>query len=396
MLNEIKGLGKKTIEILEEAGIDTIKKLANSEVKDLSELKGIGKKSAEKYIEGAKALLEEKGEELGEEQEVVGEEEAKEKGEETEEEEPEEIEEITYEPSEEKKERLEGNSVEEGDFIILKITGKTERGQVFRVSSIEDAKKANIYDEEDAKKGEYRPEFVVVGKPGFLNEGLTEVVENMNYFEKKSVRIPPRKAFGRRDPQKLERMGIGRYRRLNDGKYPELGQEFIKKSKQGQPQRGRVIRIAQGRVLVDYNHPLAGQSIDYNIEILDKIEDFDDQIKHFIISKGIPQENISDFEINYIEEDKTVEITIPKSFLFQNLTYLKFGLAMDLQTHLTDKVEDVKFIEIYEKMPAPESPEQSVKKKIEQYSEDVEPGSELDLDTETNISPEELETEKEE
>jgi FKBP-type peptidyl-prolyl cis-trans isomerase 2 len=388
-MENVKGLGKKTIETLKEAGIDSVQKLANAEIKDLSKLSGIGKKSAEKYIEGAKNLLETASEEEREEPKEEEETEAETAEEEIEEE----IEEVTYEPSEEKRKRLEGKPVEEGDFIILKITAKTERGHVFRVSSIEDAKKADIYNEEEAKQGEYRPEFVVVGKPGFLNEGLTEVVENMEYFEKKSVRIPPTKAFGRRDPQKLERMSIGRYRRLNDGKYPEVGQEFIKKSKQGQSQRGRVIRITQGRVIIDYNHPLAGQSIDYNIEILDKVEDFNEQIKQFMISKGIPQDNVSDFEISYNEEEKMVEITVPKSFLFQNLTYLKFGLAMDLQTHMSDEVEDVKFIEIYEKMPAPESPEDSVKKKIEEYSEDVEAGSELELDSETNITPE---TEKEE
>ena len=190
----------------------------------------------------------------------------------------------------------------------------------------------------------------------------------MNFFEKKSVRIPPTKAFGKRDPQKIERIGIAKFRRLNEGKPPEFGQDFVNKK----GERGVVTNVIQGRVIIDYNHPLAGQSLDYNVEIIDKIEEFDEKIEYFMINKGIPKENISDFKINYIKNDKTLEITIPQMFLFQNLTYLKFGLAMDLQTHMADEINDVKFIEIYEKIPLPATPSESVKQKVEEFNKQKE------------------------
>ncbi|TFG24022.1 MAG: hypothetical protein EU533_02515, partial [Promethearchaeota archaeon] len=269
---------------------------------------------------------------------------------------------------EEKLKALKGKEVEVGDFVLVKITAKTQKGTIFRVSSEEDAKKAGIYEEEKAKQGYYTPEFVSVGKPGFLNEGLTETLENMNYFEKKSVRIPPTKAFGRRDPQKIERIGIAKFRKMNEGKNPEFGQDFVKK---GTGQRGVVSNITQGKVIVDYNHPLAGQSIDYNIEVIDKIESFNDKIEYFMISKGIPKENISDFQVNYDSKTKDLEITIPKMFLFQNLTYIKFGLAMDLQTNMADEINNVKFIEIYEKMPVPAAKE-SVEEKIKEFENNTE------------------------
>ncbi|MFX1573938.1 MAG: peptidylprolyl isomerase, partial [Promethearchaeota archaeon] len=268
----------------------------------------------------------------------------------------------------EKKALLQGKKVEEGDFVLVKITGRTQKGRIFRVSSEEDAKKAGIYDEEKANQGFYAPDFVIVGKNGFLNEGLTETIKEMNFLEKKSVRIPPNKAFGKRDPQKIERIGIAKFRKLNEGKPPELGQDFVNKK----GQRGVVTNVLQGRVIVDYNHPLAGQSLDYNIEIIDKIEDFGEKVEYFMINKGIPKENIPDFKINYIKKEKTLEITIPKMFLFQNLTYVKFGLAMDLQTHMGDEINDIKFIEIYEKMPLPTAPSESVKQKIEEYNKQKE------------------------
>jgi hypothetical protein len=94
-----------------------------------------------------------------------------------------------------------------------------------------------------------------------------------------------------------------------------------------------------------------------------------------MISKGIPKENISEFKINHLE-DKTLEINIPKMFLFQNLTYLKFGLAMDLQTHMADEIEDVKFIETYEKMPIPTTPAESVLQKVEEFEKEQEESEE--------------------
>lgn len=355
-LEDVKGIGKK-IDSLKEAGIDSVEKLANANLEELTELKGIGKATAQKMVDNAKELLFQKTEE--------GTTEVKEKQEEEEEKKiQEEIKRL-----EEKKAKLQGKKVEEGDFILVKITARTQQGRIFRVSSEQDAKKASIYDENKAKQGYYTPEFVIVGKPGFLNEGLTETIKEMNFFEKKSVRIPPTKAFGKRDPQKIERIGIAKFRRLNEGKNPEIGQEFVKQT-QGQAQRGTVTNIVQGRVIVDYNHPLAGQSIDYNLEIIEKIEDFNEKIEYFMINKGIPKENVSDFQVSYIPKSKTLEITIPKMFLFQNLTYVKFGLALDLQTHMGGEIDDVKFIEVYEKIPLPETPSESVMKKVEEFNKE--------------------------
>lgn len=356
-LSDVKGIGKKE-DVLKEAGIDTVEKLASVDLDALINLKGIGKATAEKIIKNAKDLLEEKSvEDTSKQVEELSSDEIEKKA-------REEIEKL-----EEKKKRLQGKKVEKGDFILVKISGKTQRGKIFRVSSDEDAKKAGIFDEQKAKQGLYSPDFVIVGKPGFLNEGLTETIENMNYFEKKSVRIPPAKAFGKRDPKKIERIGIAKFRKLNEGKNPEIGQDFTKQT-QGQVQRGTVTNVVQGRVIVDYNHPLAGQHLEYNLEIIDKIEDFNEKIEYFMISKGISKENVKDFKVSYNKKTKSLEIIIPKMFLFQNLAYFKFGIAMDLQTHMSEDIGDVKFIEIFEKIPVPPTPSESVKQKIEDYNKE--------------------------
>ncbi|MFX0073665.1 MAG: helix-hairpin-helix domain-containing protein, partial [Candidatus Hermodarchaeota archaeon] len=162
-LEDVKGLGKK-IDDLKDAGIDTVEKLANAKVEELLEIKGIGESSAEKYIKNAKDLLEKQTSEGGAEEEVSTEE--KEVDDKKIEEELKKL--------EEKKKKLAGKKVEDGDFILVKITAKTQKGTIFQVSSVEDAKKAGMYEEEKERQGYYTPEFVIVGKPGFVNEGLTE------------------------------------------------------------------------------------------------------------------------------------------------------------------------------------------------------------------------------
>jgi len=369
-LEDVKGVGKKQ-DVLIEAGIDSVEKLANASVEDLTQLKGIGKATAEKFVSNAKELLSEPKEATTEHDDSIPDQPSEdlEKAK-KEEEEAKKLEEEAKK-LEEKKTKLEGKKVEEGDFVLLKMTARTQKGKIFRVSSEEDAIKAGIYEEEKAQQGYYTPEFVIIGKPGFLNEGLTETIKDMNYFQKKSVKIPPTKAFGKRDPQKIERIGIAKFRKLNDGKNPEYGQDFTNKK----GQRGVVTNILQGKVILDYNSPLAGQSIDYNLEIVDRIDEFNEKIDYFMISKGIPKETASEFIVNLLK-DKTLEITVPKMLLFQNLTYLKFGLSMDLQTHMGDEIENVKFIEVYEKMPAPPTPAESVMQKVEEYNKEQEKESE--------------------
>ena len=45
---------------------------------------------------------------------------------------------------------------------------------------------------------------------------------------------------------------------------------------------GKVISVSGGRILVDFNHPLAGKKLIYDIKILKKIEDQNEKTKSFI------------------------------------------------------------------------------------------------------------------
>ncbi len=57
-LADLPGVGKKTVELLKEAGHDSLEKIAGAAVKDLTAIKGLGKVKAAKVIAEAKKLLE--------------------------------------------------------------------------------------------------------------------------------------------------------------------------------------------------------------------------------------------------------------------------------------------------------------------------------------------------
>ena len=58
VLEDINGIGPKTLKLLRSEKIDSVHKLAQMTVKELMKVKGIGESSANKFIAGAKTLLE--------------------------------------------------------------------------------------------------------------------------------------------------------------------------------------------------------------------------------------------------------------------------------------------------------------------------------------------------
>jgi N utilization substance protein A len=55
-ISSVEGVGPKTKGLLEEAGLDSIEKIAASSVEELTKIKGIGEKTAEKILKSAKGL----------------------------------------------------------------------------------------------------------------------------------------------------------------------------------------------------------------------------------------------------------------------------------------------------------------------------------------------------
>ena len=56
-LTEVKGIGQKRLEQLKATGIDSVKKLAESDPKEIAEKLGVSEKTSSRWIENAKNIL---------------------------------------------------------------------------------------------------------------------------------------------------------------------------------------------------------------------------------------------------------------------------------------------------------------------------------------------------
>lgn len=163
--------------------------------------------------------------------------------------------------------------IAKGDFIKISYTAKLDDGTVIDTTDAEVAKEYGIFNE-DAKYGDI---YVVVGE-GHVVRGLDEDLEGKEVGYKGVVAVPPEKAFGEYDPENKDTFSITRFKeRPHIGQRVRIGDRL-----------GTVERIVGRRVIVDFNHPLAGKTINFEYEVKEKVENPEHKLKAlFAIHTGV-------------------------------------------------------------------------------------------------------------
>ncbi len=218
-------------------------------------------------------------------------------------------------------------SIQKGDFIKVSYTGKTaDDGRVFDTTDEEVAKANNIYNE----KGKYGGDIIIVGA-GHTVAGLDEDLIGKDADYKGSVTIPPEKAFGIRNPELIESVPITKFKdRPHVGMMVEID---------GRP--GMVIRMIGRMTQVDFNRFLAGQTVTYDYEIKEKIEDVEGKVKG-ILALYIGK----DFSVQVNDETATVEIE-PELTYNQRWLMAKRQVAREIINN-TD-IKEILYVERYNK-----------------------------------------------
>ena len=145
------------------------------------------------------------------------------------------------------------DKIKKGDFIELDFTAKlTSNDMVYDTTLEQVAKDNNIY----SKDYTYNPLIVTVGE-GHLLKGLDEFVEGKELGEY-HVKIPAEKAFGKKDAKLLRLISLGEFKKHNIQAMPGLEVEL-------DGQRVIIRTVNGGRVIVDFNHPLSSQEVNYDV-----------------------------------------------------------------------------------------------------------------------------------
>ncbi|MCE8423119.1 MAG: FKBP-type peptidyl-prolyl cis-trans isomerase [Candidatus Methanoperedens sp.] len=217
-------------------------------------------------------------------------------------------------------------SIENGDFIRLSFSGKTDEGRVYDTTDEEIAKANGIYNE----KGKYGGDVIIVGA-GHVIKGLDEALIGKEAGDSGSVTVPPEKAFGQRNPELIETIPITQFKEK-----PQVGMPVEVDNRPGM-----VIRVIGRMAQVDFNRFLAGQTVTYDYVIKEKIEDREGKIQGLFglyIGKELPIQ-IND-DILTVELDQTMTFN-------QRWLMTKRQIANEIINN-TD-IKEVVYIEKYNK-----------------------------------------------
>jgi len=225
--------------------------------------------------------------------------------------------------------------IQKSDFILVDYTGKVkETGEVFDTTSEETAKENKLY-----KEGEiYEPRLVVVGERWVL-KALDEALLTFKIRKKESVEIPPENAFGNRDPEKVKLVPLRRL--AARGITPKLGAQV-----EYDKRLATVRTMGSGRVTLDFNPPLAGKSLVYEVSVKKKLKTDEEKISA-LIHRRIPA--VEDEKFAFKVGKANVTVNMPEeAFYVEGIQLAKRGIALDIQRFLPE-ITTVKFVEAFKK-----------------------------------------------
>ena len=135
----------------------------------------------------------------------------------------------------------------DGNTVKVHYTGTLEDGTVFDTSV------------------EREPLEFTLGE-GTLIPGFEEAVRGMQVGQSKTVTIPAEEAYGQHTDNLV--MTIERTQ-LPEGLDPEVGQQLQMQQPNGRPTVIIITEVSEKTVTVDGNHPLAGEDLTFEIELVE-------------------------------------------------------------------------------------------------------------------------------
>jgi FKBP-type peptidyl-prolyl cis-trans isomerase 2 len=247
-------------------------------------------------------------------------------------------------------------TLKKGDFLLIDYTANVkETGEVFDTTFEDVSKKEHLH-----KEGEIcEPKLVVLGE-GWMLKALDDSLATMEIGRAHKVEIAPKDAFGQRDPEKLRRVPLKQL--MAKGTTPIVGMRLDYNGKMA-----TVRSIGAGRVLLDFNPPLAGKTLIYNVNVNKKLETSEEKISA-LIHRRIPLADESKFKFNI--QDKTLAVDMPEeTFYIEGIQIAKRGVAMDIQRFLPELAE-IKFVETFKSEPRTEV-KQEVKPEVKSEQKTV-------------------------
>ena len=151
----------------------------------------------------------------------------------------------------------ESEGLQDGDVIQLAYTARTvEDGQLVDTTDEDVAEEEGV-----AEQGEFAPRTIVLGA-GHLFDEVEQAIIGHEVGESGSVTVE--EPFGEYDQEEVRTVSADKI--PEDDRYPGAQVQI-------DGEQGRLETIIGGRARVDFNHPIAGEDIEYEFEVLGEVED---------------------------------------------------------------------------------------------------------------------------
>jgi len=210
-------------------------------------------------------------------------------------------------------------TVKKNDFVEIEFTGRANN-EIFDTTNKEEAKTLGI-------DVEIKPLIVSVGNQMIL-KGFDEYLDGKELNKKYTLHLTSEKAFGKRNPQLLRTIPIRVFHEKQTNPVP--GMSF-----QLDDHVAKILSVSGGRVIADFNNPLAGKDLDYEFTIKRLVEDNSEKVnalQDFFFKTRL------EFEI----KDKKVIFKKPEIKPFLDIFKQKFKdmTGLDFETEEAKPKED--------------------------------------------------------
>ena len=153
-------------------------------------------------------------------------------------------------------------SITTGDSVTFEYTGKLDDGTVFDTSKRSVAEEAGLAEAQPDR--EYAPLTVEVGA-GQVIEGMEEGLIGLEAGETDTLTIPPEQAYGEPSDEHVEEFDADELQEMLGGQLPEEG-AYLEAQDGSQ---GEIIHADDDVVRADFNPPLAGETLTFDVEIVE-------------------------------------------------------------------------------------------------------------------------------
>ena len=201
------------------------------------------------------------------------------------------------------------------DFVEIDFTAKVKGGEVFDSNRKEDLKKTNL-------TLDPKPLVFSLGAGMFL-KGVDDFLLGKN-VGKYEIELAPENAFGNRNSKLVQIIPMRIFMQQNTR--PVQGMMFNFDGR-----IAKILSVSGGRVIADFNNPVAGKTVIYDINVKRKIEDISEKAKSFI-----------DFlfrkELKFDINDKKITLNVEKNLVeFVKLFSDKFKEILDLDLEVKEE-----------------------------------------------------------